>query len=287
MKPGISQTTIAEYLSLPYLSSGMVVTLDRLSPAHAKWEQDNPDDDASSRLDFGTAIHDALLEGIDRIQPIDALDWRTKAAKEARDLARVEKKIPILAVKVPAIKAAVSAAKAFIAFTEFCGMFEGGLEPERTLIWQDDEGPLCKARPDALHRPMKLCMHVKTTEGSAAPGPFARTVDNMGYDTVLAFYERGCEAVGLTGYRHVILAIEQGEPWGCALYALSPEKASIAHARVQRAIEVWQQCVARGRFPSYDRRIHYLEAKPWDLAAEEQAQHRAFTEEELSAGVPL
>lgn len=310
MTPGIHQCSMQEYLNLRALSSGLVVTLDRFSPAHARWQQDHPEDnEASSRSDLGTAVHDALLEGTDRIVSVDAADWRTKAAKEARDFARLEGKIPLLAHKVAQVQAAVTMATGFIELSELGGLFSAG-EAERTLVWSEESfervkdtpdilnpaikykteqlcGILLKARPDWLSHTMKVCCHVKTSEGSVAPGPFSRTVDNMSYDTMIAFYERACEAVGLAGYRHVILAIEQDGPHGCALYDLSPAKATIAHARVQRAIDTWQECVASGHFPAYDRRVHSLEPKPWDLAAEEAIQHQAFTAGEMASGIPL
>ena len=88
----IKQMSMSEYLSLDALSSGVCHTLLTESPYHARFKQENPGA-PSSVSDMGIAIHDGLLEGVDRIVAIDADDWRTKAAKEARDAARDRKSV--------------------------------------------------------------------------------------------------------------------------------------------------------------------------------------------------
>lgn len=285
MQPGIHKISMENYLALIALSSGMIHTLLTQSPAHALHQQLSDSDEPSSVSDFGTAVHDAVLEGTDRIVSIDAPDWRTKAAKEARDFARLEGKIPLLAHKVEAVMAAATEARAFVDRTELAGLLDDG-ESEVTLVW--DDGALCKARPDRISHALKVVCHLKTTEGSAAPGPFGRTVDNMGYDLTLAFYERGAAACELEGYRHVILAVEQNAPYGCALYDLSPAKAAIAAARVERAIRTWQHCVGTNIWPGYDTRVHSLEPTSWQIAQEEIEQYsRPFTAAELREGIPL
>lgn len=269
MQPGIHKIGMDQYLQIRALSSGMIHTLMTQSPAHALHQQLADIDEPSSASDFGTAVHDAVLEGTDRIVSIDAPDWRTKAAKEARDFARLEGKIPLLAHKVEAVMAAAMEARAFVERSEFAGLLDDG-ESEVTLVW--DDGSLCKARPDRISHALKVVCHLKTTEGSVAPGAFGRTVDNMGYDLALAFYERGAAACGLQDYRHVILAVEQNAPYGCAFYALAPDMAALAASRVELGIRTWRHCAATNIWPSYDTRVYYLEAKPWQITEHEQAQ---------------
>jgi len=227
---------------------------------------------------MGTAIHDALLEGIDRIAVIEADDWRTKAAKEARDAARTEGKIPILARKVEQVEDAVSAALSFIEKSEIAGVFHRG-KPEQTVIWKE-ESLICKARPDWLTDDRSILLHVKTTQGSAEPSSWIRgQLTNMGYDVAWAFYQRGCP-VGLS----VFLVIEANAPYGCSLVGLDPAMQDLADRKVSRAIATWQQCKATGKYPAYSSRIHYAEPRAWQL--EEEESH-AFTNEELEGGIPL
>lgn len=288
MQPGIHAISMADYLALKALSASLCNTLLTHSPYHAKWEQDNRREDDTDASDMGTAIHDALLEGIDRIAVIEAEDWRTKAAKEARDSARVAGKIPMLARKVAQVEAAVSAATAFVDSSEIAGVFEDGV-PEQTLIWQEGK-LLCKARPDYLASNHSIMLHVKTTAGSAEPSSWIRNqLAPMGYDVAVMFYERGLyaqEGDGKDAVTSVFLVIEQNAPHGCSLVALSPVMQDLASRKVERAIRVWQQCQASGKYPCYPSRIAYAEPMQWQIAVEEEVELRAeYDEKQAKEGL--
>ena len=112
MKQGIHQLTMQEYLALDALSSGVAHTLLTESPAHARFAQMS-ERTASKEADIGTYAHAMLLEdGHSGLAIIEADDWRTKAAKESRDEARAQGRLPILARKVPEVEAMVKAARA-------------------------------------------------------------------------------------------------------------------------------------------------------------------------------
>ena len=288
LKPGIHRISMAEYLDIKALSSGLCNTILQCSPYHAKHEQDGRPNDPSSESDIGTAIHDALLEGIDRIAVIDADDWRTKAAKEAREQARAAGQIPMLARRVAQIEAAVESAKAFIASSELAGVFDDGA-PEQTIIWREGD-VLCKARPDWLGADLSVILHVKTTAGSAQPDSWIRNqLIGCGYDVAAAFYERAVYSLpgeGKDAPTSVFLVIEQEPPHGCSLVGLAPALVDLASRKAERAIRTWQKCHKSGRFPCYPTRIAYAEPRPWDIAQEEE-RDVLFTEEQLKGGVPL
>jgi hypothetical protein len=280
---------MAEYLKARGLSASVCNQLLQYSPFHARYWQaaDTQDDTAAS--DMGTAIHSALLEGVDAIVALDFKDWRTNAAKEARDAARTAGKIPMLAHKVAALEMAVGAAKHFIVGSELAGVFDSG-EPEATLIWQ--EGALTmKARPDWLSADRSLMLHVKTTAGSANPDSWIRNqLTPMGYDLALAFYERGLNAVTESPciIKSVFLVIEQEPPHGCSLVGLDPASLDLARRKADRAIRIWEQCKRTGKYPAYPNRICYAEPLPWDAARfEEKEMSQPFSEKELAGGIPL
>jgi hypothetical protein len=277
MTPGLYPSLpMADYLALPYLSSGLCHRLLTTSPYHARYEQQNREQDDTDASDCGTAIHDALLEGIDRIQPIDAPDWRTKAAKVAREEARAAGKIPMLLHKVWQVEAAVKAAKDCIASSELAGIFDDG-QPELTLIW-DESGITAKARPDWTAKGWHVS--VKTTEGSANPAIYTRhRMSSLGHDTGLAFYARGFQALGIE-VEHRILLIEQSAPYGCCIFGLAPSKWEYAARRTARAIATWQQCHETGHFPCYPTRTVFAEALPWEMASEEEAELNAQYDEQ-------
>lgn len=270
MKEGIHfGIPMAGYLLLDALSSGVCHTLLSYSPQHAKHQQTAPSD-PSDASDMGTAIHSALLEGIDIIESVDAKDWRTNAAKEARELAYAAGKIPILAHKVEAVNRAVRAARVYLESSPLAGILDNG-HPEVTMVWQEGD-TLCKARPDWLTDDGLTMLHVKTTTGSANPQAWIRAqLAASGYDVSWAFYQRGAQALGMTPDAY-FLVIEQNAPYGCSLVGMSAAMADIADRKVTRALKLWAECQQNGAWPAYPSDITYAEPLPWQLAeAEEMA----------------
>lgn len=293
MKPGIFPALkMSEYLALKALSSGRCNILLTQSPFHALHDEGSPPSEVS---EIGTAIHDGLLEGVDRIVPVPADDWRTKLAKEARDLARAEGKIPMLSRKVDQVMQAIEAARDYMHGSELSDEWAAEHDVELTMVWK--EGKIfCKARADWLARDRSLLIHVKTTAGSAQPESWIRNqLSPAGYDVAAAFYERGLYAsekgVGLNAPTSVFLIIEQQPPFGCSLVGLSPAMMDLATRKADRAIRIWQECHETGHFPCYPSRIAYAEPMPWQVANEEAEQFMAerpgFNEKELEGGIPL
>jgi hypothetical protein len=259
-----------DYISLDAFSAGLAFDILNSSPYHAKYERDNPSA-PSKESDLGVYAHAMLLEGgIDCLQVIDAEDYRTKLARELRDAARAEGKLPILAIKLPEVKLMVKAAHEYLASSELAGILDSG-KPEQTLVWKQD-GLLCKARPDWLNQERTVLMHYKTTAGSAEPGAWQRTqLVGMGYDLAAVLYERGAETeLPGTAWQSVFLVQEQKPPYACSLTALTPQMAQIANAKLARAMATWAECLKNGRFPAYPTAIQYAEPKAWQLYEAEE-----------------
>jgi hypothetical protein len=260
--------SMAEYLRIDALSSGVCHTLLTESPLHAKWRKENPSE-SSNASDVGTIAHQILLEGnSDGVVIVDADDYRTKAAKEAREAAYAAGHTPILASKMPLVLNMVDAAKAFVAESEIAGIFDVGVA-ESTVMW-DEDGLPCKARPDLLDAEWHLS--VKTTEGSANPYSYTKfRLSQLGHDLSLAFYDRGLKAIG-KNVEHRILLIEQFPPHGCCVFGLAPSKWDYVTRRVDRAIGIWRRCLSTGLYPAYPLQTCFAEAQPWEMANEEEAQ---------------
>ena len=256
----------------PSLSSSVAKVLLRQSPAHAALQHpklnNNYVNAESSRFDLGTIAHALLLEDdSSRLITIEADDWRTKAAKEARDAARAEGKIPILVKQAAHLLKMVGTARDFLRSSEVGDMT---FKPEQTLAWQE-AGTWCRARPDWLSDDHTIICDYKTTD-DANPDAFIRQIGRMMYDTQAEFYSRGLEAV--TGKRplFVFLAQEIDPPYACSLIALSNAYLEIAHAKVERAIKTWGYCLKTGDWHSYTNRILYAEPPSWAMAEHERTE---------------
>lgn len=260
--------SMADYLSLDGLSSGVARETIAKSPFHAKYLKYGRDM-WSKPATAGTIAHQLLLEGNeDGIVLVDAADWRTNAAKEARNAALADGKNPILIHQIEDIRRMVNAARVAIDQSELAGIFGSG-QPEVTVDWEDN-GIVCKARPDYLTKDWHIS--VKTTEASAEPVSWVRRQMNPnGYDFGLAFYKRGLEKNDIR-VEHRLLVIEQNPPFGVSILALTASKWAIADALVDEAIKTWAKCLETATFPGYANKTHWAEATPWELAEAEERE---------------
>lgn len=290
MKTGLHNLTMAEYLALPALSSGVAHTILAESPSHAKFAQMS-ERTASKEMDLGSIAHAVFLERDWKcVEVCQFNDWRKDAAKEMRDAARDAGKYPILEKDVPRIEAQVKAATEFVASSEIAGVMNSG-QCEVTLVWTEtcDAGEiLCKARADHLTADRHICLSYKTTAGSANPDVWIRT-QLPSYDMATVFYERAVlAACGVEETQCVHLIQEQSAPFACSLVALSPALTDLADRKLERAMSIWAGCQASGKYPAYPTRICYAEPKPWQIGEwDEQEDNRArLSADELAGGIP-
>lgn len=287
--------SMADYLAIKAVSSGLCHRLMSESPLHARlaspWN-DSREQDNSNVADIGSAAHKALLEGTeDGIEVIDAADWRTKAAKEARDAAHAAGRIPMLAGKMAAVRAMVTAAREYLSVSELKGIFDDG-QAEHTILFAQREAIPCKIRCDWLTADKRIILSYKTTAGSANPESWIRTQLPQ-YDMATIFYERGVHQVyDIEETRCVHLIQEQSYPYACSLVALAPAYRELASRRLDTALEIWTKCTESGHWPAYPTRIAHAEPKPWMLAEAEELELQsmdksALSEKELEGGIPL
>ena len=158
-----------EYHRLPGLSSTGAKRILR-SPMHYQWEQEHRVEKAA--YDFGHAVHALVLgTGLDIVE-IDADDWRTKAAKDARTAAYAQSKIPLLRVDAERARDAAAAGKAH----PIAGPLFSAGEPEVSLFWADEatgvsagDGSTGSAPPAARSSSTSRRPTTPTPARSAAP----------------------------------------------------------------------------------------------------------------------
>lgn len=263
---------VGDGIRTPSLSSSIANLLLTRSPAHAAYSHArlNPAwrSDDESRFDLGSAVHAVLLEGDrDIIATIDAADWRTKAAKEARDAARAAGKIPVLAHHMAKVEKMVKAAHVKLAASpDLRGVPLDALHAERTALWQ--EGDIwCRCRPDWTTPDYTVVLSVKTTEASAEPESFTRLLLGSGYDLQAAFELRGVEAMTGTRPRHYIwIVCETEPPYAVSLLGLAPALADLGQAKYREAVARWADCIAQDHFPAYPDRVCYVDPPEWAMA---------------------
>ncbi len=294
MTPGITPGLPMErYLAVEAVSSGIIQDMIERCPRAAwfgSWLNPNPVREDKEIMDKGTVAHAILLEGSSAccavIDPEDypgktggvPIGWTNNAIREARDIARLQGKIPILIGDMVEIDAMVAEAKRFIdslKHTEpaIWKTFQpDGGESELTMTF-DWDGTPCKMRPDRISTDRMVLANYKTTGTSVEPNRWGRAqLLGAGYDLGGAFY---CEGIyRLTGKHpaHVWIAQETAPPYLCSLVGLDPAGWESAHAEVSAGVRKWRQCVESNSWPSYPSRVCYVEAPQYLTAQREERQ---------------
>jgi hypothetical protein len=252
----------------PSLSASIARILIGKSPAHARAAHPilNPNlvREESDKFAIGTAAHKLFLEGEDAIAVCTARDWRTSEAKAFRDEQREFGKIPLLLEQAGDVRSMVAEAHAQVAAHRAKpALFTDG-KPERTLIWEDELGAVCRARLDWLRDDYEAIDDYKTTSASADPAAWTKTMYGIGGDVQVAFYMRGVER--LTGIKPVFRYVVQETypPYALSVVDLAPSALAIANDKVERAIELWAWCLESNSWPAYDKRVASIEVPTYE-----------------------
>lgn len=275
----------------PSLSSGIAKILLTKTPAHARLAHPrlNPDFEPEEKtaFDIGSAAHAMMLHDDRAFAVLDFPDYRTAAAKAARDAARAEGKIPLLDHQFDQVRAMVAAGRAQLdAHPEAWEAFRAGYgQGEVTLAWQDgpEDAPIwCRIRLDWKPSNGNVVWDYKTTAASAAPDEWARTMLNTGADVQLGLYTRGITRVlGIEQPQFRFVVQETEPPFALAVHTLDPHWTHIAWRKADTAIRLWSWCLRNDRWPGYVGRVHYLECPVWESRRWEEREERGDDRELL------
>ena len=275
-REGTYKIIFSEYLSDPVvnpsLSRSTIKDLLFNSPAHAWFNNPrlNPDykEKENGKFDIGTAAHAMLLEGADSIVVIDAEDWRTKVAKEARDNAREEGKTPLLPHQFAEVSKMVTQAKCQILECKelhIKDLSEDG-DAELTYIWQEGD-TWFRTRPDWISKDKNLCIDYKTAGGSINPNEIGRHIVSMAYDIQNSLYVRGIKAIEGINPKFVFIFQSTEEPYLCSFIALSPQFIDMGNSKCDFGIWLWRKCLSSNKWPGYPSRVCWVDPPAWSLAS--------------------
>jgi hypothetical protein len=265
-----AQTYHADQVAdVPTLSASLACVLIAKSPAHAFIQHPRLNSayvapEPKKAWDVGTVAHSLLLEGYGNVHVVEGFDdWRMKAAKEEAAASRAQGKIPLLRHEWDEVSAMVDAAREQLAGFDPAPLTDG--VAERTLTWSEG-GVACRSRLDWLRDDCTLIEDVKTTARSADPWFFSRkTVYEFGYDLRAAMYLRGIKAVTGVDARWRWLVVETKPPYAVSVVEPGADVLAVGNAKLDRALEMWADCLATGLWPAYGREVHVAEAPSWEL----------------------
>jgi hypothetical protein len=271
----------------PSLSSGLLKIILRGNMEHVRLAHPrlNKNYLPGNRTTFsvGTAAHDLILEaGSGKIEVIDPelypskqgaipKGWTNDAIRLIRDEAFALGKTPILKNDYADVERMAQAAfKAIADEPDLNGLnLAKHGKAEQTVIWQDEK-TFCRARPDWLDNDNTLMIDLKTTS-AISPEQWERSyLAQMGYDLQQEFYCRGVEAVTGTRPRWLWLVQQDFYPFSCWFCEPSASMQEVARIKVNKALALWQTCLAADVWPSWPKGVRQVESTPWQLAEAEE-----------------
>lgn len=234
-------------------------------PAKFRWEQENPPPPKAA-FDIGSAAHKLVLGAGPELEVIDADNWQTKAAREARDAARAAGKIPVLTHEHETVTAMAEAIRRHPIASRLLDPEQG--DPEQTLVWECEQtGVNCRARLDWLPRPTdgRLILSDYKTSVSAEPASFAKSVANYGYHQQDPWYIDGVRTLGLGGADTAFLFIvqEKTPPYVVTIFELDTEARRIGVRRNLEARLTYARCTETDHWPTYTDQIELLSLPAW------------------------
>ena len=220
---------------------------------------------SDKKFDIGTASHDMLLEGANKIEVIDADNFKGKVAQELAANAREVGKVPLLTKQAEEVMAMVSAAIRQIMNCPDLGITDLANEgkAEQTYVWKSGKTWM-RARPDWVRNDGKLILDYKTTGELADPDGFAKKVLSYGYDIQDVLYSDGVGKLhGVHDPHFVFIVQETKAPYLCSFIDLPAVFTEIAEDKIRVGKGIWQKCLDLGEWPGYPNQICSIDAPDW------------------------
>lgn len=245
-------------------------------PARFRWEQDNPPPHKQA-FDLGKVAHTLVLGEGGTIAVIDADNWLSKAAKEARAEAYSAGSTPILRADYQAAQAMRDAVYAHPVARE---LFREGAA-ELSGWWRDEPTDIgLRFRPDWLTevdgRP--VCVDLKTTI-NADPAEFVRSVGKFGYHAQASWYLAGLAAHAIDDARFLFVCVEKTAPYPVSVVELDPDALIEGALRNRAAIDLYRRCLDADTWPAYGDGITTISLPPWMTRGAVQADANQLIKE--------
>lgn len=263
--PGIysmpASTYHADPTPEPSLSASICKTLIEECPAKAWWKHPrlNPEFEPteSDTFDIGKAAHLIFLEPdlfADGVCIIKAEDYRTNAAKEARDLARLDGKVPLLAKQAAVIQ---GMHKALFQHSVAREAFTIGKAEQSVFSKDKDFGIWKRIRPDWTPDHHGHIVDYKT-DVSANPDRFGKKAFDQAYYQRAAFYlDTFAEATGSRPDKYWFVVQEKEAPYLVSVIELSFHDLDAGREENRRAAGIFAKCLSNGThyeaWPGYRR----------------------------------
>jgi len=269
-EPGLYTISDAAYHADPVpggsLSSTGARHLITSCPAMFNHEQNNPEKPKKA-FDLGRAAHQEVLGEGGGVVTVNATDWRTKAAQEARDAAYAEGLTPLLAADVEVIHAMAAAIRSHELASALLNPDHG--TPEQSGFWIDPEtGVWRRLRVDWFpdRRSGRTIVPDYKTSISADPREFAKAAANFGYHQQADWYLDGLKTLrGDPDMAFVFIVQEKTAPYLVSVVQLDANAMEAGRRLNRRALSIYADCTQTGVWPGYTSGVEVVGLPRWYL----------------------
>lgn len=244
-------------------ASGAKLLLD--CPAKFQYDRTHPRAEKRT-FDIGKAAHKVVLGSGPDLVVVDAPDWRTKAAQEAKRAAYAEGAVPLLPHEHDEITAmAVALAQHPVA----SALFRPGTgRAEQSLFWRDPvTGVMRRARldwlPDNLSSAGRLVIPDYKTCDRADLDSIQRAIHKYRYYVQAATYIDGAEQLVAEYAAFVFVFQEKTAPYLVTVVQLDELALRLGRDLNRQALDTYARCVRTGEWPGYASDIETVRLPAW------------------------
>ncbi len=216
-------------------------------------------------------VLDRMLFGCGpEIVVVDAKDWRTNAAKEARDIAVLAGKLPVLVGKLSQYDDVINAWRSQL---EDEGIQLAG-KSQVKIDWESNGVP-CRGRLDHLiiGEDRIFIFDGKSCQ-DASDSAIQRSVVAFGSDIQHAAYVEGVQEnnpdmAGRVDFRFIYAEVRR--PYAINVQPLAGTMRELGERKWKRAKRMWGECLRTNKFPGYQG-TRPISATAWQLAEEQERE---------------
>lgn len=247
-------------------SSGSRKLLPPSCPAKFAYDLAHPQP-RKPAFEFGKAAHREVLGAGATLCLVDAADWRTKAAREARDEATANGQTALLPAEYQVVQEMAAAIRRHPIAAALLDPDQG--KPEQSMFWRDERtGVMRRARFDWLRDQVtasgRLLIPDYKSAVSAANDDFEKAAVNYGYVQAAPWYVDAAKAV--TGCEDAVMLFvvqEKTAPYLVNVIELSSIAIDYGRDLNRQAIDIYARCTETGQWPGYSDGIELISLPGW------------------------
>lgn len=249
-------------------ASGSGKILPPNTPAHYRASRDEPDEETKAKAK-GTAGHAAILQpeefkslyvcgpsGNKTLKPVKDAWKKCREDNPGKIIIRGEEWADLMCIREAVWNHPI--ASKLLGCDGDC---------EASFFWTEAVGDLpcpMKARIDYLATPLNAIVDVKLLRpGDVCPEEFPSVMYKRGYHRQGAMYRRATQAHGLNYDTYAFVVVENEPPFGVMVYELDEDAMRLGWFEMERAMEIYAQCLKAGEWPSWACEIQKVGIPEW------------------------